>query len=190
MFKQKFKMIRSNKTKFNKKAIAINVLVSIIISLIFLVIVGTAIRNLNLEHEEKELEILCQNSIANRARTVIEINEDGGTLDLMKATIKTSPVLCETIVKKIKGDEEEIMREMAEKMAKCWWMFGEGKYEELLYGNDVTIFPALFGTDKLENSCFDCYKLIIDEKDVDVSAKDFSQFLFKIRLLLYEFPDR
>ena len=166
----------------NKKAIAINVLISIMISVLFLFMVGSAIKNLDTNKEEKELEVRCKTSIDNRARTAIGVNEDSD-LSVLKATIKSSPVLCETIKKKLKGDDSKVLREISEKLARCWWMFGEGKYEEILHGTDVSFLPLLFDHAEMKNSCFDCYNLMIDSNNVDITPPDLTRYIYETSML-------
>jgi len=168
----------------NKKAVAVNVLVITITSLLFLIIVGTVIKNIDTNLEEKELEILCEQTVSYRATTAIQINEDEGSakskFKLIQATLKGSPVLCQTIDKKIKGDREEILEQVSDKMAKCWWMFGEGNYEEILHGSSVDVLPFIFGTDEYQNGCFDCYNIIIDQDNIkggDITSEELMDFV-------------
>jgi hypothetical protein len=155
------KKIKFNK-KIGKKGMTASILVSLIITLVaFTLIAGTLYRFMD-KADDKQAEILCHDSIAMRAKTQITI--DGA---LIGGEIKLGPVLCKTIEKKIKSkDREVIKREIAEKIARCWWMFGEGRYEEILHGSDVDPIPSLFDLDERKNQCFNCYYLMIDEDNI------------------------
>src|SRR3989338_5948729 len=145
----------------NKKSMEAAQLVAIMIVLVsFVLIAGTVTRFLA-KANDKEAEALCHDSIALRART--QVNIESRALD---AKIKTVPVLCKTIDKKITGNREEIKQQIADKIARCWWMFGEGKHEEIL-GNRVDLAPALLGTDNQPNKCFNCYTLLIDQDTIE-----------------------
>ena len=155
------KKIKFNK-KLGKKAMTASVLVSLIITLVaFTLIAGTLYRFMD-KADDKQAEILCHDSIAMRAKTQVTV--DGA---LIGGEIKLGPILCKTIEKKIKGSREEIKREIAEKVARCWWMFGEGRYEEILHSTDIDVIPALFDLDERKNQCFNCYYLMIDQNTIE-----------------------
>lgn len=165
--------------EMNKKAIATNVLVTVLISVVFLLIVGGIMKNVDTNKNEQEKENRCKASIDNRARTAIGINDDSDW-SVVKASLKGSPVLCETIKKKLKGDKVETLRSISEKMARCWWMFGEGRYEEILKGSDFSMF---FHGVETENACFDCYNLMIDKRGIDISSEELYEYMFKEKML-------
>lgn len=152
--------------KFNKKGITAEFLVALIITLVAgSLIAGTMYRTLS-KADEKQAEAICQESINFRAISALQINKnDRDDLDIIEARIK-SPILCKTIDKKIQGSKEEIMKQMADKMARCWWMFGEGRYDEILHSSDVQILPAVLGMSNEPNQCFTCYNLLIDQDEI------------------------
>ncbi len=157
------------KLKFRKKAMTTNFLVALIITLVaFVLIAGTVFRFMS-GAEDKEAEILCHDSIALRATSTIRMNSGGDQdwHDIISGQAKVVPVLCKTIDTKVKGSREEIKEIIAEKIARCWWMFGEGRYEEILDGSDVHLAPALLGMSNEENDCFNCYNLMIEVDDID-----------------------
>lgn len=145
----------------SKKGLTASFIVGMMITIIaFVLISGVLIRFMS-ESEGKEAEILCHDSIALRAQSVVQI-EHG----LANVEIKGVPVLCETSDKKIEGTREDIKRQIADSMARCWWMFGEGRYPEILEGSDIDLLPSLLGTEELQNQCFNCYTLLIDEAEI------------------------
>ena len=145
----------------SKKAVmSASFIVGTMITLVAFVVIGGTVARFLGGMEEKEAEILCHDSIALRANTMITAE---GTL--LKAEIMPVPVLCRTIDKKISGTREEIMEQIAYSVARCWWMFGEGRYEELLKESEIEVIPSLFGMEKVKNDCFLCYTILIDEED-------------------------
>ena len=81
-------------------------------------------------------------------------------ITIAKADFK-APLACKTIDLNFNGERQKVIKAVADKMARCWWMFYEGRYEEILSGTDVQFL--FFGTDDLDNSCFMCYSLILDD---------------------------
>jgi hypothetical protein len=138
-------------------------LVGVIITLSAFVILAVIISAFANEAGGKEAELLCHDSIAFRASSMINVNGS-----IASANLK-SPTLCKVQDYKIEGEKEELMRQIAERMARCWWMFGEGRYEEILTPSS---FKALsFGTAELKNQCFVCFSLIIDEDEISGTDK-------------------
>jgi len=148
----------------NKKGMTAGFIVSIMITLIaFIVISGVLLRFVN-QDDNTEAEMLCKQSIALRVATTIKLgSEDSWAI---KAKLKPVPALCRTIDKRTTGDREKIKKEVADSMARCWEMFGEGKYEELLHSSDFSIIPAVFDFGETENKCFNCYTINIAQDDI------------------------
>ncbi len=153
--------------KFNKKAMTAEFLVALIITLFAGgLIIGTAYSKLA-KADEKQAEVICQESIAARATLALQVNtKESGASKLIEARVKAIPPLCKTIDKKITGSREEIKKQMADKLARCWWMFGEGRYDEILHGSDVKILPAVLGMSNEPSKCFNCYNLLIDQDEI------------------------
>jgi len=157
----------------NKKAAAITALVSIILSLVGFVVVASVIGDFVSDLDEKEQEIACQNSIALRAQNAIDFK--GGIVD---AKLKTVPVLCNTIdIEDVKGKKDEISKVLASKIARCWWMFGEGRYESILDPSSADLAPSLFGMKDTPNECFTCYHVTIDPKVKEHELPNQGEFL-------------
>lgn len=154
----------------NKKG-DINFLVATVITILgFLVIGGVLMRSFS-KGDEKQQEILCQSSVTARMATAVDVS---GT------EVRVLPPLCTTIDKEISGSKEEVQRQIAEKMARCKWMFGEGRYDEDLF-RTITIFGG-------EGHCFQCYSMYVKEitedgQDVAVTPNEFADFLRTKELL-------
>jgi hypothetical protein len=170
--------------KTNKKGVTAGFLVGVMITLITFVLIAVTIQNFASQADEKAIENICFDSVSLRARTALQINTgdevDDDDIDLIEATVKAVPVLCKTIDKEISGNREEIKQQVAEKMARCWWMFGEGRYEEILHSGGFRVLPTVFGFANVENECFNCYNLMITEDEIDggdIPAHEMVQYL-------------
>lgn len=164
-----------------KKGIEAGFLVVTLLTIIsFIFIAGTVQRVLS-DSDEKQAERTCHDSIALRAAMTIRVND--------KEFAPPTPPLCKTIDKKIKGDKEKIMQQFSDKMARCWWMFGEGRYEQILddpkFGlNFKLLIEKALGIPKSGNECFICYTMSIDEDEIKggidegtVTARDLAKYL-------------
>jgi hypothetical protein len=149
--------------KTKKGVVGSAFLVGMIITLAAFVIIAVLITAFSKDAGDKEVELLCRDSIAFRASSMISVD---GTL--ASANIK-SPVLCKVNDYKLEGEKEQLMRQIADKMSRCWWMFGEGQYEEIL--NPGEFKTLSFGTSDIKNRCFVCFSLIIDEGEITGSIK-------------------
>lgn len=135
-----------------KKAMTAGFLVTLIIVILsFMMISGTIFRFLS-NTKDKDAEILCHDSVAFRASSA---------LGVLGTDLKYAPLICKTLDQKIKPEggtleeqKEDVQKKLADKMARCWWMFGEGRYEGSIFNN----IPFL-----QKSKCFMCYVLIVDE---------------------------
>jgi len=162
----------------SKKGITIDFLVMSMVVLVGFVLLSFVLVRFMADFDDKEAEIMCHDSIALRGATALNVG--GSDSDLIEASIRPIPVTCRTIDVKVQGTREEIMKKVADKSARCWWMFGEGRYEELLHGSDITLFPKLMGTHNLENKCFNCYTLTIDQDEIEggpITGNDLRRYM-------------
>ncbi|MEK6900350.1 MAG: hypothetical protein AABX05_04475 [Nanoarchaeota archaeon] len=156
--------------KLTKRGTAEFIIGIMIVLIAFFLIAGMLLRFTS-KVNDKEAEILCHASIAVRTRSAIQIGESAGL------GAKLVPAICQTIDKKISGKKEELMTKIADKMATCWWMFGEGRYEELLHSWDLNL--VVVGTIH-GNKCFNCYTMLIDETEIEngqITRKEMEEFL-------------
>ncbi|MBI4151599.1 hypothetical protein HY496_01400 [Candidatus Woesearchaeota archaeon] len=150
--------------KLSKKAIAAGFLVLLVIALVsFFLLAGTYIK-FSEKGEEKQKAALCKDSVRLRAATAV---------NLAGQEIKYSPLLCQTIDKKVSGSPEEVQKAIADSMATCWQMFGEGQYKKNIFDSIST-----FGGDA---RCFLCYTVAVDPstkfKVNTIRNLDFMQYL-------------
>ncbi|HLC71764.1 MAG TPA: hypothetical protein VJI32_07170 [Candidatus Nanoarchaeia archaeon] len=140
----------------------------------FFLISGTLLRFAS-KSSDKEAELLCHNSIALRAQSALSLESS-----LADVEVKGVPALCKTVEKKISGDKEELMQQVADSMAKCWWMFGEGRYEEILSGGDLSLLWDVYSFNQVENQCFMCSTVLIDEDSIEggsITPPEMKEFL-------------
>ena len=114
----------------NKKAMATGFLISLIIVLATLFLIGSTAYAFNKRAGDLREETLCRNSVGLRAASTIKAAD---------TETKIAPLLCQTIDKKVSDDEDDIKKLFADKMTKCWGMFGEGRYKK-----NVSIWLGLF----------------------------------------------
>ncbi len=153
------------KSFLGKKAMTAGFLVAMIIVIASFMMIAATIMRFMSGAEEKQAEELCRESVAIRATAAVRAF--GGEF-------KLSPLLCKTIDKKVKGDREEVQEVIANKMAKCWDMFGAGLYTTTVFEN-----TNMFGND---NNCFLCYVLPVekirdDEGQKVITEDQFHDFL-------------
>mgnify|MGYP001565282218 FL=1 len=134
-------------------------LVAIIITIASFMLVGGVMARFLSNTDDTTAENICRDSVALRAKSTIDIN--GKFID---KEITPVPVMCRTIDKKVSGDREAIKEMVAQKIARCWWMFGQGKYEEIL-GSNFGSISGFFSFSNYKNKCFNCYNILIDNKD-------------------------
>ena len=158
-------------------------LVSMVLALVGLVIVGGLIKHAYADTDDIQAEITCHDSIGLRAVTTLQTK-----LGFVESDTTLTPQLCRTIDVKIDGDHERVMKQMADKVARCWWMFHEGKYEEILAKQEkagsketgVATLGRIYGMPEIANSCFNCYIMLIEELDgAAISSSEFAEYLRK-----------
>ncbi len=161
----------------SRKALAMGQLVIIILAVAsFLAIAGLLAKSYA-NKGDKDAEVLCRQSVQLRANTALQINPDAED-SFIKATIKAVPVMCKTLDYTVSGEKEEVMGFLAEKMARCWWMFGEGRIEELLHGSKLAVLPDIFGVEEYENKCFTCYSIVVEAlEDGEIAPHEFMNYL-------------
>ena len=76
---------------------------------------------------DKEAELLCQNSITIRTRNAVTIGGDAAELQA-----KLIPLLCRTIDKKVSGDRQQILKQIADKMYPAGGCSAKRRYEEIM----------------------------------------------------------
>jgi hypothetical protein len=162
------------KNKINKKGeIAVGRFLMLLLIISSGVIILLAISSVQKDQNDYQKEALCRASIITRGKMSMPINAGIASIDL-----KIQPPLCSTREVEITGNREEIMSQMAYYLSRCYWMFGEGRFEQIFHGNTVHHLPALFGTNEHKNKCFTCYNAVVNEGNFEpISPKEFTEYL-------------
>jgi len=167
----------------SKKGLGMEFIVTTSLILISFFLIAGLIGRFTSRTTDLEAELLCQTSIAQRARTAVNIDWKAEGISLFRSQVKTIPPLCRTIDKKVSGSREQIMRGVADKMARCWWMFGEGRYEDILDPADANLFPEVLGLEDYgPNQCFNCYTILIDQDEISggpITGEEINDYLSK-----------
>ncbi|HLD40239.1 MAG TPA: hypothetical protein VJB13_03790 [Candidatus Nanoarchaeia archaeon] len=167
----------------SKKGLGMEFIITTSLLLISFFLIGGLLMRFTSKSSDAEAELLCQISIAQRAKTALNIDWSSGKegLNLFKAQVKSIPPLCRTIDKKVSGSRDQILQQVADSTARCWWMFGEGKYEELLDNVKADFMPAILGYDEASpNKCFNCYTILVDQNDIKggpITTDEINQYL-------------
>ena len=133
-------------------------LVTIMIVIIGFIVVFAVVRMFASKAEGTQLEMQCRASVLAKAKSLVNVE-----VGVVKVNVHVAPLLCFTQEKTIKGNEEEVMEQLAELMLRCKWMFADGRYNNVLGGESG-------------DQCFPCYTVKIDS-DVDIAAWEFNEFL-------------
>ena len=161
----------------NRKANASSFLVGAIITIVSFIVLAPIVANWVTGDECEKMETACEWSVGIRATTTLKID---------KQDTHTTPLLCRTCDREIKDDKKEVMKKVADMMARCWWMFGEGRYEEIVR-NPLLVKKGVAGLKTFlpefgKNACFLCYATYIQEskgfkKGDKITYKEFSEYL-------------
>ncbi len=174
----------------NKKAeLTTQQLVTLIILIVSFVVILFLLFRLNLG-KETESE-LCHNSVIMRGSAVVL--EDAVPLDCSRKYICiTKDGSCKSMtkpeIKKVKTDSD-VYKVLADEMANCWWMFGEGKIDyvgktlfrnnycsicsQISFDDNLTKIPA-FSLGQLNQNLF--YNYLVNENYTE--GETYSEYLF------------
>lgn len=134
----------------NKKGGLESFLGEVIIAILaFLLVVGV-INVFKTEAEAKTTESICRGSVVLREKSYTEIRDP--YTGYIKAGSVATPLLCRTNDKYLPQNKdatkEQVEKEIADLMAKCWETFGEGRIPDVFKEGD-----------QFYKKCFACYTL-------------------------------
>jgi len=154
-----------------KKALAFSTIIAILVVIASFIAITFVITHFFGRAEAATAETVCRASVVARERTTQQITVKGYEV----AEVQLTPLLCRTIGKDIpqKKDakKEDVMREFAESMVRCWWMFGDGLIDDVFKEGSPTT-----------NNCFMCHVVVTgktNEFKEEISRKEFSEFLME-----------
>lgn len=104
--------------------------------------------------EEKADDVTCRTDIQLRSKV---------SFNPTSVLVNARPLLCKTSDHKLKGSRVELEEQMARLMSRCWWMFNEGRQDDVLNSNQIAEFFNWKGT----NKCFICSTAIIDQSEIE-----------------------
>ncbi|MGV8163009.1 MAG: TPM domain-containing protein [Candidatus Nanoarchaeia archaeon] len=106
--------------------------------------------------ENATADTLCRSSVLIRGKATVSI------VDNLVEFEKITPLACNTRdLGTLKGDREEVKKQIADYSTRCWWQFAEGSVADL------------FKVDRKEKSCFVCYTFNIkDGLDEGIKARE------------------
>jgi len=147
----------------NKKSTIEFTVVLFILAVLSLIIISSSIVLFFSRAEDVTAETTCRGSVAARAKFSIE--PPGGKISF-------SPLLCKTQDKELPktGEtEEDVKKDMAELVKRCWWQFGNGLVDN--------VFHAWGGGPGSEHYCFVCYTFTIKDKGKTITQTDLNNYL-------------
>lgn len=109
----------------------------------------------------------CRGSIITRAS--FAINQG-------KENIYFTPLLCRTRDTKVAGSREELKAVFAHQMATCWYMFDEGRWDDILNTGGL---EKMFGW-KTDSQCFLCNTAVINQDEIEggpIEAPEMFEYL-------------
>ena len=154
---------------WKKKAAISMMLVTIILTLVSFGILALSVSKAMTKGDDIALEQACRRSIDLRASSVVWAESA-----FFDNKLNLVPQICTNINKELKGSKEEVMEDFADMTARCWWMFAEGRYDEILTEQQGRV-ADMMGFEKIENDCFICYSVIIDQDEFDDGDTQISQ---------------
>lgn len=145
-------MLRTNKKGFRLVGPA---LVWVIIAVASLITVFSVAVPLYFRFTESSSVNACHVSVAFRT---VAAQKAGGAGELV------TPLACETNHEgEIAGGREELKARLARMMSKCWYMFNEGRQDDL-FDDKVDVLLDVAGFSDNKNKCFLCYTLETPKK--------------------------
>ena len=147
------------KTTINKKGMSTELLVFLILGIVAFALIVGFIMKTNQGAEGKVAEIACYDSVSKRVALATRGGEE-----------TWYPLLCSTQDKEIEGDAKEITLQLANLMARCWWMLHEGRYEDFVSENvegRSFLDPVKVFNLERNSQCFICYSALIQDEEIE-----------------------
>jgi hypothetical protein len=147
-------MIKSRKGEDS----SINTLVTLIIGIVVLIAIIGTIVFMAARSDEATQNTLCRASVILRGKATVTLVS--GVVNMEKLT----PIVCRTKnLGPLKGDREQIKKQIANRAAMCWWQFAEGSVQDI------------FKVERKEKACFVCYTFQIT-KSLDNGTESLIKF--------------
>ncbi|MAF99307.1 MAG: hypothetical protein CMH61_01725 [Nanoarchaeota archaeon] len=147
-------------------------IVGIILVIASLLVLAPKLVNFLSSGQEKGPEILCQETVALRAASALSVSG---------VNVAKTPLLCKTIDKDISGTKDDVMHQLGDLMARCWWMYGEGRYDDIAGGGSFG-YEDIIPDFSTSNACVMCYSVVVEDSEEfsvsdSISSEEFANFL-------------
>ncbi|NQU18519.1 MAG: hypothetical protein HQ564_10720, partial [Candidatus Saganbacteria bacterium] len=153
---------------FGRKGMVPSFLGLLIIALIGGMVVLSSVFVIITKLKPKTLETICYDSVVARSKFQI-----GVSVGPLTPALKPMMLLCRMVEKEVGGSKEEVLKEIADSLARCWWMFNEGKTN--------CVLESVQGREDCFFECFKCYDIFVDEiklaKDEKIDIADLKYYL-------------
>lgn len=140
----------------SKKAQVPSWLIFLLAMLAAFVVIGAFVGTAHAKAQKKGEELVCRNSVIFRSGISFNTGDD---------SLQYAPLMCKTLDREVEGDREEVKKEISRLMARCWWMFNDGKIPDTL--DDVTDYPSKFLGFQGDNKCFICYSVLVNDDEFE-----------------------
>jgi len=146
----------------SRKAVARSFLILMLTAILSLTIIIYAITQFFERADQEVDEQACRASILTRVKSLMRVK-----LGPISHEVNPFPIVCKTQHKVIEGDKEQVMIQISDLSARCWWMFLNGEYANVFNKN------SFFS----ENMCFICYTFAIADKDIKISEAELMDYM-------------
>ncbi len=143
----------------SRKAVARSFLILLLIAILSFAIIIYAIQQFFTRADQAVDEQACRGSILTRVKSNLRV--------AWVVELNPFPIVCKTQQKELKGDKEQVMMQISDLSARCWWTFLNGEY-----GNIFDTFNL-----KGDEKCFICYFFYIDGNIEPISGKELMDYM-------------
>ncbi len=143
----------------NRKAVARSFLILILTAILSLTIIIYAVNQFFARADQVVDEQACRASILTRVKSNLKV------LDVVE--FNPFPIVCKTQEKTLEGDREQVMMQISDLSARCWWMFLNGEYGNIF--NKKSLFS--------DNMCFICYTFNIKDNIEPITGEELFEYM-------------
>ncbi len=138
----------------HKRALSRDFLLIMIIAIISFIIILMVVDQFFNRLNPTAREEICRSSVLARINAVIKYRET-------RISPHVIPIICDTQHRVLRGSKEDVLRQISDMTARCWWMFLNGEYANVFDDSSI----------KSEIKCFNCYSFYIQE-DINITYNE------------------
>ena len=142
----------------SRKAVARSSLILLLTAIVSLVIIIYAVYEFYTRADQAVDEPACRGSILTRVKFSFKLAK--------VVEVNPFPILCKTQEKTLEGNKKQVMNQISDLSARCWWMFLNGEYGNIF--NKLNL--------ESDQKCFICYTFKI-ENDMKITGKDLIDYM-------------